>query len=533
MVELLEVFGNDTMCCNAARVSYNKEASNYTDEQNAKLIKYLVEHKHCYDGETEVLTSKGFIKWQDIIGNELFATVNPVTRIFNNFEKCSEFIKKDIDENVVVFKTQGVNLKVTENHSLYCSFNSTQEKRKTPNYQLAVGGLLFPDGKKVYQKPMRMIKSAINDKTGGNPQQFSLYGFFIGDGNCTIESKNRISFHLKKERKIKYLKEIANNLQLEIRNLTNDTYSIIKDNIGGDFRRMFYNSDNNKTFPIDFFNMTKDEYVKFKEGLINSDGHINKNETSYSTNSLELSNRIQELGCINNDSISINNKSNGMFSLNFHNERKSSPRLNDSKSNKYILEHHKGKVYCATVSTGLLIVRRNNKVVLCGNTSVFRHPQLQFRITCPIYVARQLEKHQVGMSLNSISGRYVDFSDSYTTIKEWRKQSKSSKQGSEGLIEQQDIASMIEQEVIENCKQAYNSLLELGVSKEQARGVLPLSLNTTFIWTGSFLAFIHLFNLRLKKDAQQETRELVQKILECIKTIEGNPFKFTIEAFGL
>jgi len=166
------------------------------------------------------------------------------------------------------------------------------------------------------------------------------------------------------------------------------------------------------------------------------------------------------------------------------------------------------------------------------HTSVFRHPQLQFRITCPIYVARQLEKSQVGMSLNSISGRYVDFSDSYTTIKEWRKQSKSSKQGSEGVIEEQDIASMIEQEVIENCKLAYNSLLQLEVSKEQARSVLPLSLNTTFIWTGSLLAFLHLFELRLKKDAQQETRELVQKMLQLVQNIEGNSFKNTLSAFG-
>jgi thymidylate synthase (FAD) len=164
------------------------------------------------------------------------------------------------------------------------------------------------------------------------------------------------------------------------------------------------------------------------------------------------------------------------------------------------------------------------------HTSVFRHPQLQFRITCPIYVARQLEKSQVGMSLNSISGRYVDFSDSYTTIKEWRKQSKSSKQGSEGVIEEQDIASMIEQEVIENCKLAYNSLLQLEVSKEQARSVLPLSLNTTFIWTGSLLAFIHLFNLRFKKDAQQETRMVVQQMLDLVKSIESNPFEQTIKS---
>lgn len=175
--------------------------------------------------------------------------------------------------------------------------------------------------------------------------------------------------------------------------------------------------------------------------------------------------------------------------------------------------------------------------------SVFRHPQLQFRISCPIYVERQLRKHEIGMevgtspepnsSINSISGRYIDFSDSYTTIKEWRKQSTSSKQGSEGLVEYQESCSIIERQVIEFCKQAYQDLIDLGVSKEQARTVLPLSLNTTFIWTGSLLSFLHLWGLRLKPDAQAETREVAQEMLDLVKALEGNPFKYSLEAFGV
>ena len=167
------------------------------------------------------------------------------------------------------------------------------------------------------------------------------------------------------------------------------------------------------------------------------------------------------------------------------------------------------------------------------HTSPFRHAQLQFRITCPIYVERQLFKHQVGMSANSISGRYVDFSDEYTTIKEWRKQSKSSKQGSEGLVENQSICSFIENEVIQTCKLAYEALMAQGVSKEQARTILPLNLNTTFIWTGSFLSFIHLFNLRLKPDAQAETRQVAQEMLNAIKNIPNNPFKYSLDAFNI
>jgi thymidylate synthase (FAD) len=175
------------------------------------------------------------------------------------------------------------------------------------------------------------------------------------------------------------------------------------------------------------------------------------------------------------------------------------------------------------------------------HTSVFRHSTLQFRIKCPIYVERQLRKHEIGIeiglppepnsSINSISGRYVDFSDSYTTIKEWRKQSKSSKQGSEGIVEEQATCCNIEANVISYCKKAYDELLRLGVSKEQARSVLPLSLETEFIWTGSFLAFIHMCNLRLKEDTQAETRVIVQMMLDLVKNIEGNPFEHTLKVW--
>jgi thymidylate synthase (FAD) len=176
-------------------------------------------------------------------------------------------------------------------------------------------------------------------------------------------------------------------------------------------------------------------------------------------------------------------------------------------------------------------VKLINYLVKHGHTSPFRHSQLQFRVTCPIYVERQLFKHQVGVSINSISGRYVDFSDTYYTITEWRKQSKSSKQGSEGLVENQVACSTIESSVIEVCKAAYDSLIEHGVSKEQARSVLPLSLNTTFIWTGSFLAFIHMCNLRLKPDTQAETRDVVSEMLNKIKELDE--FRYSLKAFEL
>jgi thymidylate synthase (FAD) len=163
--------------------------------------------------------------------------------------------------------------------------------------------------------------------------------------------------------------------------------------------------------------------------------------------------------------------------------------------------------------------------------SPFSHPKIQFRLTMPIYVERQIIKTQAGVEYNSISGRYVDFSDTYTTIKEWRKQSKDSKQGSEGVVNNQGICNEIEEEVIHFCKIAYERLINQGVSKEQARTILPLNLNTTQIWTGSLYSFIRLCKQRLKPDAQQETRELVQMMLNQVN--ENGSFKYSLKAFEL
>ena len=162
----------------------------------------------------------------------------------------------------------------------------------------------------------------------------------------------------------------------------------------------------------------------------------------------------------------------------------------------------------------------------------FRHSQLQFRIECSIFVERQLFKHQVGLSANSISGRYVDFSDKYYKTKQLRKQSQSSKQGSEGFVDRPDLLSKMENHV-ELSKSLYKELCEAGVAKEQARIILPLCLETQFIWTGSLLAYIHLWGLRLKSDTQKETRDVASEMLESVKGIEGDPFKYTLEAFNL
>ncbi len=165
--------------------------------------------------------------------------------------------------------------------------------------------------------------------------------------------------------------------------------------------------------------------------------------------------------------------------------------------------------------------------------SCFAHAKVQFRLQIPVYVERQLVKTQAGVEYNSISGRYCDFSDTYSLISEWRTQSKDSKQGSAEPLDfyGQEACNVIEYEVKEFCQNAYKKLIDLGVSKEQARTILPLNLNTTMIWTGSLYSFIRLCKQRLKSDAQQETREVVAEMLRLLK--ENGNFAESLKAFGL
>lgn len=185
----------------------------------------------------------------------------------------------------------------------------------------------------------------------------------------------------------------------------------------------------------------------------------------------------------------------------------------------------------------MFTVEENDKLIYYlakhKHWSPFAHPKVQFRLEMPIYVERQIIKTTVGVDYNSVSGRYVDFSDTYTTIDTWRKQSTSSKQGSgEDLDETSNtIANIAQDEIVENAKIAYQKLIALGVSKEQARTILPLNLNTTMIWTGSLYALIRLCKQRLKPNAQKETRDVVQEMLRQVK--ETNLFTTSLTAYNL
>lgn len=143
----------------------------------------------------------------------------------------------------------------------------------------------------------------------------------------------------------------------------------------------------------------------------------------------------------------------------------------------------------------------------------FAHAFASFRLKAPIFVARQLVKHQVGLAWNEVSRRYVDEEPEFWFPKEWRGRPVNAKQGSDGVVsltfKDNEVAP---NDALQGCLYAYQNLLNAGVAPEQARMVLPQNTMTEWIWSGSLAAFCRVCKLRLDPHTQQETRELVEGI---------------------
>jgi len=145
--------------------------------------------------------------------------------------------------------------------------------------------------------------------------------------------------------------------------------------------------------------------------------------------------------------------------------------------------------------------------------SPFGHCFATFHVKAPIFVARQLVKHKF-LRINEVSRRYVEDTPEMYEPDTWRARAENKKQGSDGIVEYQDIATMNSRESFRKGLEAYQNMLFIGVAPEQARMALPQSTMTEWYWSGSLDAFSDMCNLRLKEDTQYETRLVAQQVSE-------------------
>ncbi len=145
----------------------------------------------------------------------------------------------------------------------------------------------------------------------------------------------------------------------------------------------------------------------------------------------------------------------------------------------------------------------------------FFHPQARLRIKMPIFVCREYFRHTIGLARNEVSRRYVDFTPEcwVPQPEEIRERDPKAKQGSKATaVEDSMGAWTLMNEHTKAAIKTYEELLAKGVAPEIARTVLPQSMYSTFIETGSLSAFARICNLRLDPSAQKEIRDYAYAI---------------------
>jgi len=147
----------------------------------------------------------------------------------------------------------------------------------------------------------------------------------------------------------------------------------------------------------------------------------------------------------------------------------------------------------------------------------FGHIILQFRITAPIFVARQWYRHTVGFARNEESRRYIRNEPSVFHPTNWRSKPEGSiKQGSGSVHQDSHFWDKDYKNLVDRSLRFYNKMIEDGVAPEQARMVLPQGTETSWVETASLYAYARLCNERMQPDAQVEIRDLAEMVYnEC------------------
>ncbi len=186
-------------------------------------------------------------------------------------------------------------------------------------------------------------------------------------------------------------------------------------------------------------------------------------------------------------------------------------------------------VNAARVSFGKLKTEMNDQDVklldyLIANrhTSPLEHVVFTFSVHCPLFIRGQWHRHRT-WSYNEISRRYTEIDMEFYTPPALRRQSQNNRQASfaDDSFEDKELRELIAAHN-QSSFDLYNRLLEAGVCREQARGVLPQNMMVTFWGTVDLSNLLHFLELRDSDHAQWEIREYAIAIKKLIKPLIPN-----------
>lgn len=159
-----------------------------------------------------------------------------------------------------------------------------------------------------------------------------------------------------------------------------------------------------------------------------------------------------------------------------------------------------------------------------GHHTPFEKSSLHFLVNTDIASHIHLLKHRIGVSINAESARYKELNeDKFYLPDDWT---------DEWIVKLQEFSNE-SNKLYHDCLKSLEPILGRKRAKESARFFKTYNSQIQADVMFNFRSFYHFLNLRNKKDAQKEIREIAQTMLDLVKSIDGNPFGHTIKAFNL
>lgn len=361
-----------------ARVSCLTHEGKRDPAKDLDLFKRLTEgsvYGHwCYSSDTEVLTKEGWMAWKDAVEQKPAIAAVDIDTKYVHFETPEHWHSSMYSGKMYSIHGRNIDLLVTPNHNMVVSYRKSGGEWSQYKFRSA---------EDIHGKPVRymsfgFLKTAepLKNAFGLSPDNFaSLVGFFAGDGSAEKDAANVIYFNIRIPRKVSYLLSVFPNAQRTL----SGKWKVESNGIGEWFRRNCYDDFGNKKLPTEYISSSPAETSSLLNGLMNSDGSIKGNTWIYDTTSWILASQLQAMLHINGLSSHVSTRKRShvnpawadCYRVNV--STKTGPRVEQGRADR-IGSHleqwveYNGMVYCATVSTGAIIVRRNGKVIVSGNS---------------------------------------------------------------------------------------------------------------------------------------------------------------------
>ena len=551
-VEHLDHMGNDLSVVRAATASFAKDPVEWDDAKHPRLINYLargmtqadydnmVEYlsggpqansisrsprldtqgevaeileayrrtpvHFCYDDKTEIITPNGWKLFSDLTDDDLVGQVDySQETMVLSWVKPSHIVREPFNGNLLGCKGTTVDYVVTPNHRMLIK-PRTSKGWKPFEVRTAL---------EVHNKNFKVSTTARLSQQGtGSYQEGLLYGFLLADGFVSCQ---RIKVRLKRQRKIEFLTNLLNNLGVDFKlTISNGVYDFsfyheLRDKIG---------TVTTKKLCVDYTTASTDYLQGIYDGYMQGDGSKKHKQYCFSSSSATLFNDICFLSSVLGYQPFVNKPrhiNNPNHNTNYVGNISSRTSANTRLSEFYELPYN-GKVYCVTVPTGMVLVRRNGVQIVSGN-SPFAHATITLRLKAPIAIHAQAMKHTVGFAHNTVSRRYVSETPELF-IPDFRLAPESSiKQGSGDIHPNNKHCQYIYTKYCHMMVNLYLEMIDDGVAPEQARFVLPQGVMTEWVSTGSLQAWARFYNQRSDSHAQKEIQFLAHEVGRIISEL--------------